>query len=54
MDGGTKVKVLLREEAYVETLWAERVGPDHPDVKCTGHPYRLVGEAPKLVPEPKP
>ena len=28
MDGGTKVKVLLREEEYVETLWADRVGPD--------------------------
>jgi hypothetical protein len=24
----TRVKVLLREEEYVETLWAERVGPD--------------------------
>lgn len=25
---GTKVKVLLRADEYVETLWAERVGPD--------------------------
>jgi Domain of unknown function (DUF4265) len=25
---GGKVKVLLREDEYVETLWAERVGPD--------------------------
>ena len=25
---GEKVKVLLREDEYVETLWAERVGPD--------------------------
>jgi hypothetical protein len=29
MDSGTKVKVLLREEEYVETVWAEQVGPDH-------------------------
>ena len=28
--------------------------PTHPGVKCTGHPYRLVEEAPELVPEPKP
>ena len=28
--------------------------PTNPAVKCTGHPYRLVEEAPKLVPEPKP
>ena len=28
--------------------------PTNPDVKCVGHPYRLVEEAPKLVPEPKP
>ena len=28
--------------------------PTNPDVKCTGHPYRLVEVAPKLVPEPKP
>ena len=28
--------------------------PTNPDVKCTGQPYRLVEEAPKLVPEPKP
>ena len=27
--------------------------PTNPDVKCTGHPYRLVEEAPALVPEPK-
>ena len=27
--------------------------PTNPDVKCTGHPYRLVEEAPGLVPEPK-
>lgn len=28
--------------------------PTNPDVKCAGHPYRLVEEAPMLVPEPKP
>jgi hypothetical protein len=28
--------------------------PTNPSVKCTGHPYRLVEEAPELVPEPKP
>jgi hypothetical protein len=28
--------------------------PTNPDVKCTGHPFRLVEEAPKLVPEPRP
>ncbi|HEV8456007.1 MAG TPA: hypothetical protein VGQ24_14000 [Gemmatimonadales bacterium] len=28
--------------------------PTNPEVTCTGHPYRLVEEAPKLVPEPKP
>jgi hypothetical protein len=28
--------------------------PTNPDVKCTGHPYRLVEEAPKMVPAPKP
>lgn len=28
MDRGPKVKVLLREDEYVETLWAERVGPN--------------------------
>lgn len=28
--------------------------PTHPGVKCEGHPYRLVEEAPELVPEPKP
>lgn len=28
--------------------------PTNPAVKCTGHPYRLVEEAPALVPEPKP
>ena len=28
--------------------------PTNPEVKCTGHPYRLVEEAPALVPEPKP
>ena len=28
--------------------------PTNPDVKCTGHPYRLVEESPMLVPEPKP
>ena len=27
--------------------------PTNPDVKCTGHPYRLVEEAPAQVPEPK-
>jgi hypothetical protein len=27
--------------------------PTNPDVTCRGHPYRLVEEAPKLVPEPK-
>jgi hypothetical protein len=27
--------------------------PTNPAVKCTGHPYRLVEEAPALVPEPK-
>ena len=27
--------------------------PTNPNVKCTGHPYRLVEEAPELVPEPK-
>ena len=25
---GAKVKVLLREDEYAETVWAERVGPD--------------------------
>jgi hypothetical protein len=28
--------------------------PTNPDVKCAGHPYRLVEEAPMLVAEPKP
>ena len=28
--------------------------PTNPNVKCTGHPYRLVEESPALVPEPKP
>jgi hypothetical protein len=28
--------------------------PTNPAVKCTGHPYRLVEEAPTLVAEPKP
>lgn len=28
--------------------------PTNPDVTCAGHPYRLVEEAPMLVPEPKP
>jgi hypothetical protein len=28
--------------------------PTNPSVTCTGHPYRLVEEAPELVPEPKP
>jgi len=28
--------------------------PTNPAISCTGHPYRLVEEAPKLVPEPKP
>ena len=27
--------------------------PTNPDVTCTGHPYRIVEEAPALVPEPK-
>jgi hypothetical protein len=26
--------------------------PTNPDLKCAGHPYRLVEEAPELVPEP--
>jgi hypothetical protein len=28
--------------------------PTNPNVKCTGHPYRVAEEAPALVPEPKP
>ena len=28
--------------------------PTNPDVTCSGHPYRLLEEAPMLVPEPKP
>jgi hypothetical protein len=28
--------------------------PTHPGVKCAGHPYHLVEEAPDLVPEPRP
>ncbi len=28
--------------------------PTNPTVKCTGYPYRMVHEAPRLVPEPKP
>ena len=28
--------------------------PTHRDLKCAGHPYHVVEEAPELVPEPKP